>query len=448
VRERALWRALWLFAAALAIAVPAPAAPTEQAALDISTLNEGQRLRLAIELAKTGRHEQAAQLIARHPFTGPLAANRTLFVEGLILRGRGDTEGAIAKYRAALADNPSLTLVRAELANALVAVGERDSAKHHLEQLASEAPDENAARQVRSFIDRIDAERPFKVSAYVSLAPSTNVNDGTDNDTIYTIFGQIPISAAGKEKSGIGLNAGLRAGYTQPLGERFMGVVGFGLDGRVYENGDYDRATASESAEIRYLVKDGYVGLGGIASQTVSSDDIDFAAWTAGPRLSVFHRFSPKSSLLAASTAEFKTYEDTPFHDGVSLSENVSFSHAFAQGFFGYVLGEVEYTDTDYKHLDNWSYMIGLGASKELRHGLTLAAGGRARLTKYEGASVLIGKPREDERYDATVSITKRDWELWGYAPVFEYSYTLNQSNIAFFDFDSHTVDFRLTKDF
>jgi hypothetical protein len=157
---------------------------------------------------------------------------------------------------------------------------------------------------------------------------------------------------------------------------------------------------------------------------------------------------SPKSSLFAATTAEFKTYEDSPLYDGVTLSENLSLSHAFHQGFSGYLLAEAAYTDTDYDHLDNRSFMVGIGASKEVRAGLTVTAEGRFRQTTYDGDSILIGKPRRDERYDATVSIAKRDWDLWGYAPVVEYSYTLNESNIAFFDFDSHTVDFRLTKDF
>jgi hypothetical protein len=56
--------------------------------------------------------------------------------------------------------------------------------------------------------------------------------------------------------------------------------------------------------------------------------------------------------------------------------------------------------------------------------------------------------PRHDERLGARVSLTKRDFEIWGYAPVIEYTYTLNGSNVAFYDYDSHTFDFRLTKEF
>ena len=33
-------------------------------------------------------------------------------------------------------------------------------------------------------------------------------------------------------------------------------------------------------------------------------------------------------------------------------------------------------------------------------------------------------------------------------APAIEYRYTWNDSNIAFYEYDSHTVDIRLTKDF
>jgi outer membrane protein len=44
--------------------------------------------------------------------------------------------------------------------------------------------------------------------------------------------------------------------------------------------------------------------------------------------------------------------------------------------------------------------------------------------------------------------LTKRDLNIFGFAPSLEYTYTDNISNISLFDYDSHAIDFRLTKDF
>ena len=67
---------------------------------------------------------------------------------------------------------------------------EDDSAKHHLNLLMAEAPNEYEAEGIRSFIDTIDARRPFTFNAYVSVAPSTNVNNGScQRDDLFAPLG-------------------------------------------------------------------------------------------------------------------------------------------------------------------------------------------------------------------------------------------------------------------
>ena len=56
--------------------------------------------------------------------------------------------------------------------------------------------------------------------------------------------------------------------------------------------------------------------------------------------------------------------------------------------------------------------------------------------------------PRRDTQLGTTVALWKRDFSILGYSPVIEYNFTWNSSNIDFFDYTSHTVDFRLTKEF
>ena len=103
---------------------------------------EEQRVMILVKLTKSGQPDAAEVLLSDNPLRGPYAANRTLFIEGLILKAKGDLTGAATKFRAALADDPGLTLVRSELAQTLVMLEEDDSAKHHLQLLAAEAPTE------------------------------------------------------------------------------------------------------------------------------------------------------------------------------------------------------------------------------------------------------------------------------------------------------------------
>ena len=100
----------------------------------------------------------------------------------------------------------------------------------------AEAPDEYQAQGIRSFIDAIDARRPFTFSAYVSVAPSTNVNNGSSNKTIYSpLFGaDLDIDDESREQSGVGFSTGLSAGYSHRLGNDFSVVLGGGINATIY----------------------------------------------------------------------------------------------------------------------------------------------------------------------------------------------------------------------
>ena len=104
-----------------------------------------------------------------------------------------------------------------------------------------------------------------------------------------------------------------------------------------------------------------------------------------------------------------------------------------------------EFTNTDFDYLDTDAYILGAGIYQEFGLGISVTGNANVRFTdylaKWDGA-------RRDTRYDVSVSATKRDWSLWGYAPEIEYGYSRNDSNVDIFETESHSVDLRLTKDF
>ena len=411
-------------------------------------MQDGERLRLLITLVNSGQHQIATELTGIGPaFSGPLAANRQDFVEGLILRAEGDLAGSVEKFRSVLADNPSLTLVRKELAVTLNAMGEDDSAKHHLELLMAEAPDQQAAGSIKSFIDQIDAKQPWKFSAFLSLAPTTNVNGGTKHDVIYSASG-LAFTPDVVEESGIGLAAGVNGGYSTSLGNQNSLVLGAGFNGRLYEDGSFNQLTISETAELRHSFLRGYAGIGAIGSQSISGQHLDLSYYSYGPRLTALYRPTPKSSLQSTSTIEFKTYPGSEIYDGYTVGEILNGTYAFNQATVAFGTLGYEFTKTTVDRLDTDAFILGAGLYRELPFGVSVTGNGRVRFTDYLDDWGLIGAPREDVRYDATVSLTKRDWSFWGYAPEIEYAYARNDSNIDIYETESHSVDLRLTKDF
>jgi Surface lipoprotein assembly modifier len=49
---------------------------------------------------------------------------------------------------------------------------------------------------------------------------------------------------------------------------------------------------------------------------------------------------------------------------------------------------------------------------------------------------------------ELSLNVTKRDLELFGLAPMVQYTYTINDSNVGFYQYDAHGVSLTLTKQF
>lgn len=424
--------------------------PTPQQITEYEASGESARVKLLIMLAKSGDTELVSTLLKTYPLQGEHAANRTLFIEGLILKADGDLTGSVEKFRTALAAQPKLTLVRQELAQTLVMLDETDSAKHHLNLLAADAPSEEAAAGVRSFIEQIDEKTPFRFGAYVSFAPSTNVNNGSGHSKIYVpLFDRTgEINEDLQAKSGFGFAAGGNAGYSRRLGNDFMTVIAGGIDARLYDNQDFNSYSASQSAELRYMLDNGYVGIGGVASETLDTSALEVGAFNFGPRLSLQYNLDAKNRINASILHEWRTRPNSISEDETAIIVNTGLTHAFDSTFTGGITAGFESIANGYETSSYDAVSLGINAYKELPKGFNISVSGQARIAEYDGFDVFMGDYRKDTRLIGSATLTKRDLNIFGYAPSIEYTYIDNISNNPLYDYDSHAVDFRLTKDF
>jgi outer membrane protein len=434
------------------LATPAHAAlPTPHQLQVFASLDDTQRVQLLIKLARSGDADAVNLLLQKHPLQGPYARNRNLYIKGLLQKNQGDFTGAAETFRAALADDPNLTLVRAELAQTLVILEEDDSATHHLRLLAADAPDEKAASGVRAFIDQVDARTPYKISGYVSLAPSTNLNNGSKRTTVYTPIGgglNLGINEDSREQSGVGVAAGFNAAYNKRLGNNYTLVAAAGASVRLYTKPDYNTYTLSQSLELRRLMDKGHIGLGAVSSQTLDEDKIwpNFASY--GPRMSLSLHMTPKDLFGASATYEWRNSLENGGTDSTAILLDTSLTHAIDSTFTATAFGGLDFIDTDRKSTSYATLSGGLSVYKELASGITATATWQVAKTKFDGYDALLGTVREDTRLSGSLTLTKRDLNIYGFAPAITYAYANNFSNSNLYDFDNHGVDVRLTKDF
>ena len=432
--------------AGLAIADPMQITPQQLALYKIAT--ENQRVHILITLAKSGQPQMADDLLHQFPLEGPHAANRTLFVDGLIRESKGDLTGAAREFRSALADDPKLTLVRSELAQVLFALNENDSAKHHLQLLEGDAPDPQSAKGIRAFIDKIDESRPYTVSGYVSFAPSTNINGGSAHSTVYSPPLNINMTIANQKKSGVGLAGGLNVGYSHRLGNKFQAVLGAGIDGAAYLDSKFDSVSTSEIGEMRYLLENGYLSLGAVASQAYDPLRLDLNFHSYGPRVGASYQITQRDLLNTNAFYEWRDYGIGQPLNGTSFESNLAVTHALDSTSNFTIFGGYDRGNTTNSWTSNSSYFGGVNIYKELPMGITIDANLQTRFTYFDGIENFTDILRRDQRYIASATFTKRDLNILGFAPSLQYSYTLNSSNNPLYDYDAHAVDFRLTKDF
>ncbi len=414
---------------------------------------ETERIRLLIHLAKSGQHDLAKALLRQFPLQGQHAGNRTLYIEGLIRRANRDFTGAAERFRAALADDPKLTLVRSDLAEVLYELEQDESALHHLRRLQADAPDAEAAAGIGSFIDRIDSRTPYRFNAYLAAAPTTNVNSGSIRKKIYLPGGfEMDINESSKRKSGLGAAAGFNASYSRRLGNELMVVIAGGVDGTLYDNSDYNSLSLSQSAELRALTEGGYASFGFIASQSLETDRVGYNYIAYGPRVSWRHSITHNNLFNLSATYELRDYANDSDRDGGAFLLNGALTHLFDSSFSATVSGG--YTNTSVRDeaaapgIAYEAYLAGLSFYKELPHGITLNTSLDLQYSEFKDDFLVFFEPREDLRTTASATITKRDINWFGFAPSVQYTYTWNDSKYAIYDFDTHALDLRLTKDF
>jgi Surface lipoprotein assembly modifier len=100
------------------------------------------------------------------------------------------------------------------------------------------------------------------------------------------------------------------------------------------------------------------------------------------------------------------------------------------------------------EHLSSQSWNAGAGVHRELPWGISLYVQGLYSQRDHDGIFPGTFDARRDKRLDLSANLTKRDIEIFGLAPMVQYTYTKNDSNVGFYQYDAHGVSLTLTKRF
>ncbi len=414
-------------------------------------LSPKQQFTALEQLLHAGQFATAGRVLAasHYDFPGDRAIAR--FYSGIVARGDGREREAVAIFREVLAEHPEFTRVRLELAQTLFAINEDDSARHNFELvLGGAAANPGLQNTVRSYINAIDGRKHWDLTTFLTIAPSTNINQGSTAAPV--LINGVPFTPDNVEKSGVGVYSGFQAGYRLPIGEGLDMVLAAGAQGKRYHERALNDTLVNASIGPKWRFDRGSLGLYATIDHRWS-DDANYAT-TYGGLLSGSYAVTAADSISADLGYSLRRFDtdwhgaDLSYQDGRVLSASGRFEHHFDSSSYLRVLGNVAQERTGFARLDSDSFGGGAGIYKEFPWGFSLYLQGMHTKSFFQGDYPVFGIPRADQRTDVSVHITKRDFEIFGFAPMLQYTYTHNDSNIPLTVYDAQGVALTLTNQF
>lgn len=434
----------------LSIAVAATALGSELTPRDASdkapeiTLPPIEAAKLAITLRD---YSTAAKILSLALADDPSSAE-ALFLMGEIESRQKKFAEAIPYYRKIIVNHPSLVRVRLDLARALFETGDDDAAEYnfHLALAEGNLPD-TVIDNVERYLAIIRSRKRFVYSLDLGVAPDTNINKATTSDRV-TLFGlPFALSPQARQQSGVGITGTIDGEYRAPLQPDLRLRTGATLYGLKYpSNKAFDDAQARGRIGPQWFFERGDISVLGIASKRWYGEQ----AYSVGVGGRLEGQYWLTKQLLLSSYVEgvSTSYDTQKFLNGYYIDQGNFLDYyitpsSFVRGSIG-----VGYQSAESDVFSNWYYKLGLAYQQEFAYGITVNVAPEVQWWNYQATDPLFGVRRADRQYFAKISLYKRDFTIFGFAPVLSYSYTTNQSNESLFKYNRNQFQLGFTRQF
>lgn len=427
----------WWLALLLCVAAPAHAADPAAPARESPTMAAER----AIRDGRWDDTERELQSLAGRIDVDPV---QVLFLTGIAALGQQQYDRAIDAFRRILDRKPDLPRVRLELARALFEKGDDKGARHHFEQVLAAGLPTAVEANVRRFLERIRQRRDWSLEAGVGIVPDSNINTGSNQETV-TIAGlPFALSADSREKSGVGVMLTATGTKTVPLSAQWQIRAFASVLRRDYADSRFDDMTDRFGIGPRYLFPRGEVGIAYLHSDRRFGND-GFNRGD-GVRVDGVWQFAPR--LVLEGTLERQRF-DYPSLRG--RNGDVLWTFEGLRVLLGpeqsLLLGVDYYNDhAEDPALRNRSTGVTIGHYRDWPHGLTTGITFRTARTEYEGLQPFFGEYRNERFRTWTVSLTKRDWALFDFVPTLSVTQFDNRSTIGLYSFDRMQVLFAFNR--
>lgn len=435
------------FAPALALALIAAPAPAEEVVepdciegVCQVRMTPMQLLARAETLVRQRHFAEADTLIAALGHA-PETKFQSRFLAGYSASEQGDYAHAANIFKAMLADDPKQTRVRLELARAMLGLGQTASADRQFRLAAQDGdipPD--VARAIRGAREVIRSRRAWRLDVDLGIAPDTNINNATANDTVTVQFGDTTLPVAldknAQARSGLGATASVSSGIRLPVSPTVAVLADLDVNGTNYVGSNFDDYIVQFAAgpELR-LTPDASISAQAVGAQrwfagTVASRQ---AGVKAGAQIALGTRRRLGVQLDLRSTDARFDSNYSGWQGGLYATAEQSVGQTLVATAGGFVrrdwLNAPTYSSTEVG--------VTAGFGGELGAGINFGIGGSVSRATYDAPMAIFSPdPRRDWRYSARLTVGNRKVRVFGFSPQANLSYSRTDSTVPFFTSD------------
>ena len=343
---------------------------------------------------------------------------------------------AIGSYHRILVDQPEQLHARLELATMFFLKRQDGLARKHFQRALVASPSRVLSAQIISFLRVIEERKRWQLSYGVALAPDTNLNSSSTEDTIRVWGLPFKRNEEALPKSGVGLSTWGGAEYQHPLSPRWRLRSSASVAIREYEDNDFDQASLFVRVGPRWLVGTGDMSL--LAAGRAQWQGGEHLLNAYGVEFELGQRLSRRLRAYVNASWYQNEYFDSPWltgpdHDyevGLSLLVSPRLLLTFASGVSWSVPDSVAYR--------NYSPWSRVGANIALPRGFTVGTSAEVRWADYERNWFPYnerGVEREDRTATLRVSVHNRRLTLFGFSPQIVVTHASRVSNAQAFDY-------------
>lgn len=397
-------------------------------------------------LAKAEALVQARRFIEAAPLIEALAEapeTRTpsRFLAGFAASEQGDYGRAASIFKNMLADDPKLTRVRLELARAMLAMGQTASADRQfaIAQQDGDLPPD-VARAIRGAREVIRSRRTWRFDVDVGLAPDSNINNATGNDSISVQYGDITLpidlNKDAQARSGLGQTGSISAGLRLPVSDRYAVLATVDANGTNYKSTRFDDyfAQATGGMELR-LASSASVSLEAVGAQRWFGGKV--ASQQVGARGGLQLTFGERRRIGAQLDVRSTTTKFDSNFSGTQAGLYVTGEQAVGRTLVASLGGFVRRDWLNSRAYSSTEVGVNAGFGGELPLGISFGLAGTVSRATFDAATVLFSSdPRRDWRYSGRLTLGNRKVRVFGFSPQLNLSYSRNDSSLPFFATD------------